>query len=135
LIYAEIVYLRKDIDKNHKSSISGKNRFVRELIMYAVIKTGGKQHRVSLGDILSIEKIGGSKGDDFVFDEVLMVANGEDIHLGKPLVEGAKVVGKIVEQKKGPKIMVFRMKRRKGYRKKTGHRQSLTSMKITEISI
>lgn len=103
--------------------------------MYAVIKTGGKQHRVSLGDILSIEKIEGNRGDNFVFGEVLMVANGEDIHLGKPLVEGAKVVGEIVAQKKGPKITVFRMKRRKGYHKKTGHRQSLTSMKITEISI
>jgi len=103
--------------------------------MYAVIKTGGKQHRVSPGDVLSIEKIEGNKGDDFVFDEVLMVANGDDIHLGKPLVEGAKVVGKIVEQKRGPKIVVFRMKRRKGFHKKTGHRQSLTSMRITEISI
>ena len=103
--------------------------------MYAVIKTGGKQHLVSPGDVVSIEKIEGQKGDSFIFNDVLMVADGEDIRLGTPVVEGAKVIGEIVSQKKGPKIMVFRMKRRKSYHKKTGHRQPLTSMKITEISI
>lgn len=103
--------------------------------MYAVIKTGGKQHLVSPGDVLSIEKVEGLKGESFIFNEVLMVADGENIRLGTPVVEGAKVIGEIVAQKKGPKIVVFRMKRRKGYHKKTGHRQPLTSMKITEISI
>jgi large subunit ribosomal protein L21 len=103
--------------------------------MYAVIKTGGKQHRVSPGDVLSIEKVEGLKGDSITFDEVLMIADGEDIRLGTPVVAGAKVIGEILAQKKGPKITVFRMKRRKSYHKKTGHRQPLTSMKITEISI
>ncbi|MDX9746706.1 MAG: 50S ribosomal protein L21 [Syntrophales bacterium] len=103
--------------------------------MYAVIKTGGKQHLVSPGDVLSIEKVEGLKGDSFVFDEVLLIADGEDVRLGTPVVEGARVFGEIVAQKKGPKITVFRMKRRKGYRKKTGHRQLLTSMRITEISM
>jgi large subunit ribosomal protein L21 len=103
--------------------------------MYAVIKTGGKQHRVSEGEMLNIEKIAGDKGDEVVFNEVLMVADEGNIRVGTPLVEGARVVGEIVAQMKGPKINVFRMKRRKGYHKKTGHRQQQTSMKIKQISI
>ena len=103
--------------------------------MYAVIKTGGKQHRVSKGETLNVEKIVGNKGEEVVFNEVLMVADEGDIRVGKPFLEGAKVVGEIVAQTKGNKINVFRMKRRKGYHKKTGHRQQLTSMKIKEISI
>ena len=103
--------------------------------MYAVIKTGGKQHRVSEGDVIAVEKIGGEKGEAFVFDQVLMVEKEGDVRVGRPLVEGAKVVGEILAQAKGPKLTVFKMKKRKGYRKKTGHRQQLTSMKIREISI
>jgi large subunit ribosomal protein L21 len=103
--------------------------------MYAVIKTGGKQHRVSEGETLNIEKIVGNKGEAVVFNEVLMVADEGNIRVGTPLLEGAKVVGEIIAQTKGKKIDVFRMKRRKGYHKKTGHRQQLTSMKIKEISI
>jgi large subunit ribosomal protein L21 len=103
--------------------------------MYAVIKTGGKQHRVTEGELLNIEKIEGSKGDAVVFNKVLMVADGDDIRVGKPLVEGAKVIGEIMAQTKGPKINVFKMKRRKNYQKKTGHRQQLTSMIIKQISI
>jgi len=103
--------------------------------MYAIIKTGGKQHKVSEGDVLAIEKINGSKGDRVVFDQVLMVAREGDIRVGTPFVEGAKVTGEIAVQGKAPKIYVFRMKRRKGYHKKTGHRQPLTSLKITEISV
>ena len=103
--------------------------------MYAVIKTGGKQHRVSTGDLLSVETIAGNRGDAVVFDQVLMVVREGDIRVGTPLVEGAKVVGEIVAQIKGPKLTVFKMKRRKGYSKKTGHRQPLTRMKITEISV
>jgi len=103
--------------------------------MYAVIKTGGKQYRVSEGDILKVEKINGEKGSIVSFNEVLMVSSGEDIRIGKPFVEGAVVKGEIVNQDRGPKITVFKMKRRKGFRKKTGHRQSLTSLKIKEISI
>jgi large subunit ribosomal protein L21 len=103
--------------------------------MYAVIKSGGKQHRVSPGEVLTVEKLAGSQGEEVVFDQVLMVVNDADIRIGAPIVEGAKVVGEILAQKKGKKINVFKMKRRKGYKKKTGHRQQLTSMKVKEISM
>jgi len=103
--------------------------------MYAVIKTGGKQHRVSEGDVIAIEKIHGVKGDSVVFDQVLMVEKEGDIRIGRPLLEGVKVVGEILAQAKAAKLTVFKMKKRKGYRKKTGHRQQLTSAKIKEISV
>ena len=103
--------------------------------MYAVIKTGGKQHKVIKGDVLSVEKLEGDKGAEVVFNEVLMVADDSNVKVGKPFVEGAKVVGEIIAQDKGPKIHVFKMTRRKGFKKKTGHRQELTSMKITNISM
>ncbi|HNS56993.1 MAG TPA: 50S ribosomal protein L21 [Smithellaceae bacterium] len=103
--------------------------------MYAVIKTGGKQHKVSEGDVVAVEKLAGEKGTEVIFNEVLMVADDANIKIGKPFVEGATVTGEIVVQKKGPKIHVFKMIRRKGFKKKTGHRQSLTSMKIKKISI
>ncbi|MHB9096812.1 MAG: 50S ribosomal protein L21 [Syntrophales bacterium] len=103
--------------------------------MYAVIKTGGKQHRVSEGDVIAIEKINGEKGDAVVFDQVLMVEKEGDIRIGRPVLEGAKVVGEILAQTKAAKLIVFKMKKRKGYHKKNGHRQQLTSMKIKEISI
>ena len=103
--------------------------------MYAVIKTGAKQHKVTEGDVLSVEKLAGNKGDEVIFNEVLMVSDDKEIMIGKPFVKGAKVVGQIVAQKKGPKLIVYHMKRRKGFHKKTGHRQNLTSMKITKITI
>jgi len=103
--------------------------------MYAIIKTGGKQHRVSPGDEIAVEKIAGSKGEAHIFDEVLMVRNEEDIQIGAPTLAQAKVTGEILAQVKGPKLVVFRMKRRKGYHKKTGHRQPLTRVRIKEISI
>jgi large subunit ribosomal protein L21 len=101
--------------------------------MYAVIKTGGKQHKVSQGDEISIEKIDGSKGETVIFDEVLMVSSGEDVKVGTPFLKGARVEGVIIDQTKAGKINVFKMKRRKGFKKKTGHRQKLTRMKIKEI--
>ncbi len=103
--------------------------------MYAVIKTGGKQHKVSEGDVIAIEKIEGDKGDAIVFDQVLMVEKDGDIQIGRPVVEGAKVTGEILAQTKGDKLIVFKMKKRKGFHKKNGHRQLLTSMRIKEISI
>jgi len=103
--------------------------------MYAVIKTGGKQYRVSEGELLKVEKIEGNKGDTVLFDNVLMVSRDGDIKVGTPVVEGAKVTGEIITEMKSPKITVFKMKRRKGYRKKTGHRQKLTVLKIKEISM
>ncbi len=103
--------------------------------MYAVIKTGGKQYKVSEGDRLNIEKLCGEPGSEVVFDEVLMVSDNGDVKVGQPHVVGASVIGEIVTDIKGPKIAIFKMKRRKGFRKKTGHRQSLTSLKIKKISI
>ena len=103
--------------------------------MYAVIKTGGKQHRVSVGDVIAVEKVTGDKGESVVFDQVLMVEKEGDIQVGRPVVEGAKVVGEILAQTRGVKLTVYKTKKRKGYHKKTGHRQLVTSMKIREISI
>lgn len=103
--------------------------------MYAVIKTGAKQYKVTEGDVLSIEKITGEKGDEITFSEILMVSDDNEVKIGKPFVDGAKVIGKIISQKKGPKLIVYHMKRRKGFHKKTGHRQNLTNMKITKISM
>ena len=102
--------------------------------MYAVIKTGGKQHKVSEGDVLAVEKVAGSAGDTVVFDDVLMVSKDSDVRIGTPVVPGAKVVAEIIAQAKAPKITVFKMKRRKGFHKKTGHRQPLTQMKVKEIT-
>ena len=103
--------------------------------MYAVIKTGGKQHRVSEGDVIAVERISGDKGESVLFDQVLMVGKEDDIRIGRPIVEGAKVVGEILAQTLGDKIIIFKTKKRKGYQKKTGHRQQLTNLKIREISM
>lgn len=103
--------------------------------MYAVIKTGGKQHRVSEGDVIAVERISGDKGESVLFDQVLMVGKEDDIRIGRPIVEGAKVVGEILAQTLGDKIAIFKTKKRKGYHKKTGHRQQLTNLKIREISM
>jgi large subunit ribosomal protein L21 len=100
--------------------------------MYAVIKTGGKQYRVEQGDRLRVEKLPGSVGDAVTFDQVLLVA-GEALKLGKPMVAGAKVEAKIVDQGLGPKIIVFKFRRRKNYRRKNGHRQPYTALEITNI--
>jgi large subunit ribosomal protein L21 len=103
--------------------------------MYAIIKTGAKQHKVSEGDVLSVEKLPGEKGAEIVFNEVLMVSDEASVKIGKPFVEGAKVIGEVVAQTQGPKLIIGKYKKRKGFRKKTGHRQALTSMKIKKISI
>ncbi|NOR49497.1 MAG: 50S ribosomal protein L21 [Desulfuromonadales bacterium] len=100
--------------------------------MYAVIKTGGKQYKVSAGDLLKVEKLDGAVGDTIELNEVLMVG-GEEVKIGTPLLPDAKVVAQIVEQGKDKKILVFKAKRRKNSRKKYGHRQPLTRLKITDI--
>ncbi|MDP9150735.1 MAG: 50S ribosomal protein L21 [Myxococcota bacterium] len=100
--------------------------------MYAVFKTGGKQYRVEPGDRLRVEKLPGGVGDVVTFGEVLLVA-GESVALGKPLVRDAKVEAKIVGQALGPKIIIFKFKRRKNYRRKGGHRQPFTALEITNI--
>lgn len=101
--------------------------------MYAIVRTGGKQYQVACGDRLRVEKLEGNVGDTVDLDDVLMVADGQEVQIGKPVVEGAKVVAKIEEQGKGKKVIVFKKKRRKGYRLKKGHRQSFTALHIEEI--
>lgn len=101
--------------------------------MYAVIKTGGKQYKVSEGEFLKVEKIEGNRGDAVSLDNVLMISKDGEIKVGMPTVEGAKVVGEIIGQTKASKVTVFKMKKRKGYRNKTGHRQKLTNLRIKEI--
>ncbi len=100
--------------------------------MYAVIKTGGKQYKVSEGDLVKVEKIEGAVGETIELDEVLMVG-GEEVKIGAPLLPGAKVVARIVEQGKDKKILIFKSKRRKTYRKKQGHRQPITRLQVTGI--
>jgi large subunit ribosomal protein L21 len=100
--------------------------------MYAVFKTGGKQYRVAQGDKLRVEKLPGNVGDAVSFDQVLLLG-GEALKLGKPLVAGAKVEAKIVGQGLGQKLIVFKFRRRKNYRRKTGHRQPFTALEITSI--
>jgi len=100
--------------------------------MYAIIKSGGKQYKVSPGDVLKVEKLPGSVGETVVLDEVLMVSH-DSVRIGKPYLEGVNVTGEISEQGKDKKIIVFKSKRRKGYRKKQGHRQAYTAIKIKEI--
>ena len=97
--------------------------------MFAVIKTGGKQYKVAKDSVIVVEKLAGKAGDKVSFDEVLM-ANGQ---VGTPVVKGASVAGEIVKQTRGEKIIVFKKIRRHGYRRKQGHKQSLTVVKITDI--
>ena len=101
--------------------------------MYAVVKTGGKQYKVSEGDLLKVEKLEGAVGDSIELGEVLMVG-GDTVKIGTPLVPSASVVGTIVEQGKDKKILVFKSKRRKGSRKLNGHRQPRTILKIDKIN-
>ncbi len=101
--------------------------------MYAIIKTGGKQYRVAPEDVITVEKLAGEPGDTVVISEVLMVADGDDVQIGAPFVEGASVACELVEQTRGPKIIIFKKKRRKHYRRKKGHRQDLTVLKVAEI--
>jgi large subunit ribosomal protein L21 len=101
--------------------------------MYAVIKTGSKQYRVSANDVLTLEKLDGEAGAKVEFTEVLMVGTGADVKVGKPTVAGAKVVAELVGQTRGPKLIAFKKRRRKNSRRKKGHRQDLTRVRITDI--
>lgn len=102
--------------------------------MYAVIETGGKQYRVQEGDVLFIEKVAGNEGESLSFDKILLVSNGEEVKVGKPYVDGVTVTGNIVEHGKARKIIVYKFKRKKDYRKKQGHRQPYTKVKIEKIN-
>ncbi len=103
--------------------------------MYAIIQTGGKQYRVSPGDVLRVERLPGERGDEVVLDQVLLVTDGQDLRVGQPLVENASVKGQILRQGKAKKIVVFKKKRRKNYRRKQGHRQLYTALQIQEIIV
>lgn len=102
--------------------------------MHAVIKTGGKQYRVTEGDEFNVEKLGVDKGEEVVFDQILAVGEGENLVIGRPLVEGASVKAQVVTNGRDRKVIVFKKKRRKGYQVKRGHRQHFTRVRITEIN-
>jgi large subunit ribosomal protein L21 len=101
--------------------------------MYAVIKTGGKQYRVAPEDKIQIEKLAGQAGDRVEFSDVLMVSNDGAVEVGYPYLSGVKVVGEIASQDRGPRVIIFKKRRRKHYRRKNGHRQDLTSVLIRDI--
>lgn len=101
--------------------------------MYAVIETGGKQYRVEQGDTIEVEKIAGSPGDEVSFEKVLLIKEGKDVAVGQPNIAGSKVVGELVRHDRGEKIIVGKFKRRKKYRRKTGHRQALSIIQIKDI--
>ena len=102
--------------------------------MYAVVSTGGKQYRVKEGDILRIEKIPGDVGENFSFDKVLLLSDGSELTIGEPTVPNASVNARIVQQGKSKKVLVFKYKRRKRFRRKQGHRQPFTAVQIDSIS-
>jgi len=103
-------------------------------IMYAVVKTGGKQYRVSAGEKLRIEQIGAEVGQEIVLDQVLLVADGEALKMGAPLVSGATVKARVLSHGRGDKVHIFKMRRRKHYRKSQGHRQNYTEIEILGIA-
>lgn len=102
--------------------------------MYAIVKTGGKQVKVAKGDTLNVEKLEAKAGETVTLDSVLLLADGDKITVGTPLVEGATVTAKVVEQIKDKKVIVFKKKRRQNYRRKRGHRQQLTVLEVTAIN-
>ncbi len=102
--------------------------------MYAVIKTGGKQYRVAQNDLLTIERLEGEAGATVEFTDVLMVGEGDSVKVGAPFVTGAKVTAELVDQARGPKVIAFKKRRRKSSRRKKGHRQHLSLVRITAIA-
>jgi len=103
--------------------------------MYAVIKTGGKQHKVAEGEILKVEKLKASEGDPIDITDVLLIEKDGEVTLGSPFIEGAKVTAKILRHGKKDKVTIIKMKRRKDYRKKQGHRQNYSEIQIERISV
>ena len=117
------------------SSVASSHSFSKDFPMsYAIIQTGGKQYRVSEGDVLSVEKLAVETGKETTFSDVLLVVNGDKVTLGAPLVSGASVQAEVVDQYKDDKVVAFKFKRRKGYHRTVGHRRQLTELKITKIS-
>ena len=103
--------------------------------MYAVIETGGKQYRVEEGELLAVERLAGEPGAEIGLERVLLVGGGERLLVGNPVVEGARVVGQVVRQQRGPKVRVFKYKRRKKYARRIGHRQAQTLIRIRSIHV
>ena len=101
--------------------------------MYAIVETGGKRYKTQPGEVLRVEKLPGNVGDPVAFDKVLMLGTEDEVRVGSPLVDGARVTGRIINQDKGRKIVVFKFKRRKRYRLKKGHRQLFTAVQIDAI--
>ena len=101
--------------------------------MYAVIKTGGKQYKVAPGDVVRVESLDAKKGDTIEIKDVFMIADGDNISIGKPLLASAKVTAEVVEEDRGEKLIIFKHRRRKGFRKTNGHRQNYTGIKVKEI--
>lgn len=102
--------------------------------MFAVVLTGGKQYKVAKGDVIQVEKIDRKMGETVTLDKVLMIGEGDDVQAGSPLLEGCSVACEVEEQLKGRKIIIFKKKRRKNYRRKNGHRQLYTRLKIVDIA-
>ena len=102
--------------------------------MYAVIETGGKQYKVEAGDVIRVEKLNAEEGAEITFDKVLMAGEGSDVKVGAPTVEGAAVTAKVLGNGKAKKVVVFKMKRKKNYRRKKGHRQPFTKVEITAVN-
>jgi large subunit ribosomal protein L21 len=102
--------------------------------MYAVIKTGGKQYRVAAGEKLKVEQIAADVGAEIVLSEVLVLADGEDVRMGTPLIDGAAVTARVIGHGRGDKVRIFKMRRRKHYRKTQGHRQNYTEIEIVGIA-
>jgi large subunit ribosomal protein L21 len=100
---------------------------------YAIVETGGKQYRVKVGDVLSVEKLDGEAGAEVTLERVLLIGGDGDVTVGAPVIEGASVAATIADQYRGEKIVVFKYKPKKNYRRRTGHRQSLTRLQITGI--
>ena len=109
-------------------------RSIQEVHMYAVIKTGGKQYRVAAGEKIKVEQIAADVGQEIVIDQVLAVGNGSEIKVGTPLVSGASVTVKVVSHGRHDKVHIFKMRRRKHYQKRQGHRQNFTEIEIGAIS-
>lgn len=103
--------------------------------MYAVVETGGKQYKVVPGETIDVEKLSAEAGDTVELDRVLLVADGQKVMVGQPLVSGAKVVATVVEHDRGPKIVVFKYKPKKRYRRRTGHRQAVTRLSVSKIVV
>ena len=102
--------------------------------MYAVIETGGKQYKVSEGDVIYIEKLDVEAGADVAFDKVLLIGEGSDVKVGAPAVDGVSVTGKVIKNDKAKKVVVYKYKPKKGYHKKQGHRQPYTKLEIKKIN-